>query len=303
MTIRLLVSVRNVEEALVAASGGADFIDLKEPGQGALGGLPLAMIGSIVTALRARHPGLMISATIGDVPMVALADILARVLAVAGCGVDLVKVGIETGPQAGAPAGQSQASAVLDALAGCGHAVVPVFIADHGIDAARWQQALALPLAGVMIDTADKHAGSLFEVMSSPDLAALLAQARAAGRLCGLAGALRLPHLARLRALAPDFAGFRSAVCDGHRSGALVPARLAALVLALHGGAADAAAAAHDQAHGQPNGQATDQANDQATDQANDQATGAPPGLLPAPWPPARPSPISSDRIAARSAL
>ena len=311
MTIRVLVSVRSVAEAKLVATGGAQFIDLKEPGQGALGGLPLAMIGSIVTALRARHPGLVISATIGDVPMVALADILARVLAVAGCGVDLVKVGIETGPQAGAPAGQAQAGAVLDALAGCGHAVVPVFIADHGIDAARWQQALALPLAGVMIDTADKHAGSLFEVMSSPDLAALLAQARLAGRLCGLAGALRLPHLARLRALAPDFAGFRSAVCDGHRSGALVPARLAALVLALRGDAADAAPAAHGQAHGQPNDQAHDQANgqpngqatDQATDQANDQATAAPPGLLPAPWPPARPSPISSDRIAARSAL
>lgn len=235
MTIRLLVSVRNVDEALLAASGGADFIDLKEPGQGALGGLPLAMIGAIVTALRAGHPGLAISATIGDVPMRDLAEILARVMAVAACGVDLVKVGIEGGAQAGAAAGKSQASAVLSALAGCGHAVVPVFIADHGMHAALWQQALALPLAGVMIDTADKHAGSLFEVMSSPDLAALLAQARAAGRLCGLAGALRLPHLARLHALAPDFAGFRSAVCDGDRSGALSPQRLAALVQALRG--------------------------------------------------------------------
>ena len=239
MTIRLLVSVRNVEEALLAAAGGADFIDLKEPGQGALGGLPLAMISAIVAALRARHPGLMISATIGDVPMVALADIQARVLAVAACGVDLVKVGIERCPHAGA---------VLAWLAGCGHAVVPVFIADHGIHAALWQQALALPLAGVMIDTADKHAGSLFEVLSSADLAALLAQARAAGRLCGLAGALRLPHLARLRALAPDFAGFRSAVCEVDRSGALVPARLAALVQALRAAPGSAQTAAADAA-------------------------------------------------------
>lgn len=226
MTIRLLVSVRNVDEALLAASGGADFIDLKEPGQGALGGLPLAMIGAIVTALRAGHPGLAISATIGDVPMRDLAEIQSRVLAVASCGVDFVKVGIQRGPGA---------TALLAWLAACGHGVVPVFIADSGIDGALWQQALALPLAGVMIDTADKLAGSLFEVMSSADLAALLAQARAAGRLCGLAGALRLPHLARLHALAPDFAGFRSAVCDGDRSGALSPQRLTALVQVLRG--------------------------------------------------------------------
>lgn len=269
MPMRLLISVRNVEEALLAASGGADFIDLKEPGQGALGGLPLAMIGAIVAALRARHPGLLISATIGDVPMVALADIQARVLAVAACGVDLVKVGIEHCPHAGA---------VLDWLAGCGHAVVPVFIADHGIDGALWRRALALPLAGVMIDTADKRAGSLFDVLSSADLAAWLAQARAAGRLCGLAGALRLPHLARLRALAPDFAGFRSAVCDVDRSGALLPARLAALVQALR------------------------DVPGLTTPVAADQAPGARPDAPPE-APPNRPPLINSDRIAARSAL
>ena len=34
----------------------------------------------------------------------------------------------------------------------------------------------------------------------------------------------------QLRDLAPDFAGFRSAVCAGHRSAALDPQRLQALV-------------------------------------------------------------------------
>lgn len=237
MTIRLLVSVRTVHEALLAAGGGADFIDLKEPGQGALGGLPVVVIGQIVGALRAQHPGLPISATIGDVPMLDLAEIQSRVLAVAACGVDFVKVGIQRGPGA---------TALLAWLAACGHGVVPVFIADSGIDGARWRQALALPLAGVMIDTADKLAGSLFDVLAMPELAALLAQARAARRMVGLAGALRLPHLQSLRALAPDFAGFRSAVCEGHRSGELSPVRLTALVQALRGVPGQAlAAAAH----------------------------------------------------------
>ena len=38
---------------------------------------------------------------------------------------------------------------------------------------------------------------------------------------------------ARLQALAPDFAGFRSAVCRGSRSAALDPSRLAGLVDAV----------------------------------------------------------------------
>ncbi len=238
MTIQLLVSVRDVPEALLAACGGADFIDLKEPGQGALGGLSVATIRAIVAALHGQRGGqdggqasapaprrLPISATIGDVPMHALAEIQSRVRAVGACGVDYVKVGIERGPQA---------AAVLDWLAGCGFAVVPVFIADHGLDDALWRQALKLPFAGVMLDTADKLAGCLFDVMPPAALRLAVAQAREAGLMMGLAGALRLPHLDGLRALAPDFAGFRSAVCAGARSGDLDPARLAALALALH---------------------------------------------------------------------
>jgi hypothetical protein len=51
--------------------------------------------------------------------------------------------------------------------------------------------------------------------------------------MAGLAGALRIEHAAVLAALAPDFAGFRSAVCAGDRSGTLDPQRLHRLVQAL----------------------------------------------------------------------
>ena len=50
--MRLLVSVRSVHEALVAARGGADFIDCKEPARGALGDLPMADVRAIVERLR-----------------------------------------------------------------------------------------------------------------------------------------------------------------------------------------------------------------------------------------------------------
>jgi uncharacterized protein (UPF0264 family) len=46
---------------------------------------------------------------------------------------------------------------------------------------------------------------------------------------------LRLPHLPRLAALAPDFAGFRSAVCAGARSSAIDPARLRDLIASVRG--------------------------------------------------------------------
>ena len=51
--MRMLVSVRDVAEAREAMRAGVDFIDLKEPSAGALGGLALPVIREVVAALRA----------------------------------------------------------------------------------------------------------------------------------------------------------------------------------------------------------------------------------------------------------
>ena len=223
--MRMLVSVRSVEEALLAADGGADFIDLKEPSAGALGGLPTATIRAIVAALRARGTALPhllpISATIGDLPMDDVLAILARVSEVGDCCVDYVKVGITREPGA-AP--------VLAALARCKHPVVPVFIADQGLDADLIDRACALHFPALMADTADKQLGSLFDAVRLPDLQRFVTRVRSSDALVGLAGALHLEHVAALQVLAPDFAGFRSAVCAGDRRAALDPHRLRELV-------------------------------------------------------------------------
>jgi uncharacterized protein (UPF0264 family) len=230
--IRLLVSVRSVAEARLVADGGADFIDLKEPAQGALGGLPPVTIREIVAALRAQGCTLPVSATIGDVPMHELDEILSRVEAVGACGVDIVKVGIERSPAAGA---------VLRALAGCGRSLVPVFIADRGLDERAVSLALSLGFAGVMVDTADKRAGSLFEALPIESVERFVAMAREAGVMVGMAGALRREQAPRIARLRPDFAGFRSAVCAGERSGALDGQRLCELVASMRAAEADQA--------------------------------------------------------------
>lgn len=228
--IALLASVRTADEARQAADGGADLIDLKEPRSGALGALPLAEIVAIVALLRARRPRVAISATVGDVPDGGPAAVEAwlaqRVAEVAATGVDYVKVGIAPGPRA---------PAQLDCLARLPGRRVPVLLADHGVDAALVARACRLDFPVVMLDTADKRRGSLFDCAPEAALADFIAAVRAQGRRAGLAGSLRLDHVPRLRALAPDIAGFRGALCDGDRCGQFDPRRLAALRAALDG--------------------------------------------------------------------
>ena len=59
-----------------------------------------------------------------------------------------------------------------------------------------------------------------------------LQRIRTSGALAWLAGALRREDLPRLNALAPDFAGFRSAVCAGDRRLGLDSTRLHRLLQA-----------------------------------------------------------------------
>lgn len=219
--MRMLVSVRDVSEAHAAVAAGADFIDLKEPANGALGGLPLAEIRAICAALRQVRGGFTVSATIGDMPATAIEEIARRVEAVAACGVDLVKVGVSGHD----PAGLS----LLARLVALPAAVVPVLLADEGLDPRVVAAACSAGFAAVMADTQGKVGGSLIAMLPIDVLANFVMRARESGVPVGLAGALRPADLPSIARLAPDFVGFRSAVCDGARDGRLNPDKLRTL--------------------------------------------------------------------------
>lgn len=221
----LLASVRSEQEALAAAHAGAELIDLKEPRAGALGGLPVSQVGRIAAALRAQYPVKPISATIGDVDSEEVEEIVARVIDVAAAGVDYVKVGVTPG---------AAAKRCLDALASLPAAVVPVLLADAGVDAALVTHAASLGFVGVMFDTMAKDGRTLFDYVDEETLAQWLRLARKHGAMSGIAGSLGWAQLDRIRALAPDVAGFRGALCVDGRGSSLDPQRVAQWAQALH---------------------------------------------------------------------
>jgi len=86
--IRLLISVKNAEEALDALQAGADFIDLKDPAVGALGSLDDAVS---LQAVRAVNRQAMVSATVGD-KHDSLETLLELVMRKRDLGVDIIKL-------------------------------------------------------------------------------------------------------------------------------------------------------------------------------------------------------------------
>ena len=214
-----LASVTSVDEARLAIAAGADIIDCKNPSRGALGALDADVVRAVVKAVAGRVP---VSATIGDLP--ADAGIMSEAaVAMAATGVDIVKAGFfgDTAPQA-----------AISALgtADIGRArMFAVLMADRQPDFGAIAMLAKARFLGVMLDTADKSSGSLVDVLDTAALTAFLRTARNHGLVAGLAGSLKLDHVAALARLQPDILGFRGALCASGRTGALDAARAASV--------------------------------------------------------------------------
>ncbi|MGV1014072.1 MAG: (5-formylfuran-3-yl)methyl phosphate synthase [Methyloceanibacter sp.] len=214
-----LASVRSGVEAETALASGADIIDLKDPGGGALGALDLGTIKACVDRIAGRAP---VSATIGDLPL--QGDLVGdAVRAVARLGVDYVKLGLFPG---------GHAPSCLSRLAGEARTVplILVVFADAWPTFDAVAEAARIGAHGVMLDTAGKGSGSLPDHISRDKLAGFICAAKAEGLSVGLAGALRAEHVPELLSLKPDLLGFRGALCrGGSRDAPLDPAACASI--------------------------------------------------------------------------
>jgi dihydroneopterin aldolase len=205
---RLLASVRDAAEARTALAAGADIIDLKDPASGALGALPRPLIATLVRAVGGRRP---VSATVGDLPPDP-GVLREAVAATAAAGVDFVKVGFFS-------ARRLDACVEAVARAAAGTPLVAVLFADRSPPLGALPRFAAGGLAGVMIDTADKGGGRLLDHAGLGTLCRFVDDARAWGLICGLAGSLRVEDIPVLAPLAPDYLGFRGALCRASQRG------------------------------------------------------------------------------------
>lgn len=214
-----LASVTGPQEARTALDGGADLIDCKNPSEGALGALAPAAVRRVVNEIDGRAP---VSATIGDI-IEGREDIVAAVSAMAATGVDFVKIGFFGGADDRVIAG---AIARLD----LGRArPVAVLMADRQPDKAFVPVLAGLGFAAVMLDTCDKSAGPLTGILPARDIESFVDAARTSRIASGLAGSLRRADIPRLSRLRPDILGFRGALCDGGRQGAIDAARVSGI--------------------------------------------------------------------------
>lgn len=221
---QMLISVTSVEEAQIALEHGADIIDLKDPSSGALGALPMPQIKAVVDYVRSRNlADVRTSATIGDLPM--QPDlILEQVILLAASKVDIIKIGFF-------PTEDYQPCLdVLNPLIQKGLKLIAVLFsereyADNLIAAIR-----NAGFIGVMLDTAVKNSLTFFDHYSEEQQLSFSRQVLDLGLTFGLAGSLRLQHVAAVKKMQPTYVGFRGGVCaDNQRQLSLSASKIKAI--------------------------------------------------------------------------
>jgi (5-formylfuran-3-yl)methyl phosphate synthase len=210
--VRLLVSVVSASEAERAVAGGAHIVDVKDPGEGALGAPAPRVLAEVVGAVGGAAP---VSVAVGDLPdLPHTAALAARGAALSG--VAYVKVGLR------GVCDIERAVAMMSAVADAVEPHLAVIAAAYADAQALDPPALApacLPalvqrtgIAGALVDTFVKDGRGLYAWLSEAELADMVARTRQAGGIFAVAGQLRSGELGRVAA---DVVGVRSAVCHG----------------------------------------------------------------------------------------
>jgi len=210
---QLLISVTSVNEAQVALQCGADIIDLKDPDQGALGALPLNLITEVVTFIHAKgeHEKKVVSATIGDLPMVPEL-LLQHVLALSKTKVDIIKVGFFRDTNIKFFDYQPCLD-VLTSVTESGIKLIAVLFAEYTYPDSLLTAIKNAGFYGVMFDTAVKNGATFLNYHSLDEMKEIANNVQTQGLLFGLAGSLNLQHVTIVKAIAPDYIGFRGGVC------------------------------------------------------------------------------------------
>ncbi len=215
---QLLISVKNVEEALIARYADVDLIDLKNPNVGALGALDLDVVHEVVTTV--NHDAL-ISATVGE-GHESVDALVKDVGLYASMGVHIVKTAVSDLYQ------ESNFFDEMLKLSKKDIKLVAVFFADETLDLNMVEALAEAGFYGAMLDTKQKKS-SLMEVRSISEIKAFLRLCEQHGLVSGLAGSLNANHIQPLNQLAPTFIGMRGGVCaENNRTSTLLKGKVEA---------------------------------------------------------------------------
>lgn len=219
---RLIVSVKDRNEAMEALKAGATWLDVKDPGSGSLGRASTQELSEIVKM--AGCQGCLVSAALGE-----LSELEKVPENWPWSQLELVKVGLAG--QLASPWAMrvDELAHEIKTLGSC--LVIGVYADYKSAQSPPWlhclDYAINRKMPAVLIDTFWKNGRRLPEIMGSGELERMAGMARANSIGLALAGSLDLATAKKLIPLNPAFFAARGAFCEGgDRNSGIVASRV-----------------------------------------------------------------------------
>ncbi|MEL0254500.1 MAG: DUF447 domain-containing protein [Burkholderiaceae bacterium] len=231
--IKLLISIRSIEEVKVVNGLNIDIIDLKEPKNGPIGMLDFIDIKKIVLALRDNNFCGKISTTFELNDGNLSRNDIAKIENLGSVGLDYIKVGVSADGNTLENLRKFTESLnkiknrVLE-----NKLILVLMITDkHSFKFVKnISPSMVGKFSGIMIDTLDKENGSVFDIVNFTELSIIKKFALENNIDFGIAGSLDVSHTSLINQLQPNWAGYRGGVCLKKRSGPLSRVRLENLI-------------------------------------------------------------------------
>jgi len=225
----LLVSVVNLAEANAAFEGGTDFIDIKNPAEGALGAPRPGVIADICREYKGKKP---ISVALGEFPRKPSAAALVA-MGAAQFQPDYLKIAFFSGATRAEIVSTLQE--IRQGITYVQRERIPVVAVAYvdTLSSESWTleeftaSAQEGGAQGCLIDTFVKNGTSLPNVLSRQQIAEFIVSCHDRQLFSGLAGSLKHEEIESLLTLGANIIGVRSAACGGDRlRGEVTPQRV-----------------------------------------------------------------------------
>lgn len=210
---QLLISIKNVAEALLVLDAGVDIIDLKDPNIGALGALDLLLTEQIVQAIHDQKSrekytenSSQISAAVGE-QHIDLNSLILDIEARHALGLDIIKIVVSKLFY------DAHFVSKMQSLTSKGVKLVAVFFVDEALDLTLLPMLKQVGFFCAMLDTKTKQQ-SLLQTQAADDLQNFTQICHQYHLQSGFAGSLQPQHIESLAQYNPTYIGFRGGACE-----------------------------------------------------------------------------------------